>query len=262
MPRAVVRVRDAHRLDVHHERRHHGRAAEHDRPTDRDRASGRQRVAHQPVETDLVGRRAGASGRRPAGNEGEGLEQVLPHTEEQLLCPRPPRDCIDSGQVDQERAGRECVAPEAGRRTDAPDGSGDLEPAVVQQLPHTPLGGDEVVCVVDVPEEGTLLQVVGNDDEQHAAPPQRAKPLGDECARRVDPSHVLEAFRQATGCPVIVNTSFNVRGEPIVCTPEDAYRCFMRTEMDVLVLEDCVLDKADQPAVTDDQDWRQTFELD
>ena len=49
---------------------------------------------------------------------------------------------------------------------------------------------------------------------------------------------------------------------PIVCTPEDAYRCFMRTEMDVLVLEDCVLDKADQPAVTDDQDWRQTFKLD
>ena len=79
--------------------------------------------------------------------------------------------------------------------------------------------------------------------------PRRSQP----CAR---------AFRQATGCPVIVNTSFNVRGEPIVCTSEDAYRCFMRTEMDVLVLEDCVLDKADQPAVTDDQDWRQTFELD
>ena len=73
---------------------------------------------------------------------------------------------------------------------------------------------------------------------------------------------ILEAFRRATGCPVIVNTSFNVRGEPIVCTPEDAYRCFMRTEMDTLVLEDCVLDKADQPAFADDQDWRRAFELD
>ena len=73
---------------------------------------------------------------------------------------------------------------------------------------------------------------------------------------------ILEAFRQLTGCPVIVNTSFNVRGEPIVCTPEDAYRCFMRTEMDALVLEDCVLDKAAQPAFEESEDWRQTFTLD
>ena len=73
---------------------------------------------------------------------------------------------------------------------------------------------------------------------------------------------ILEAFRKLTGCPVIVNTSFNVRGEPIVCTPEDAYRCFMRTEMDALVLEDCVLDKAAQPAFEESEDWRQTFTLD
>ena len=73
---------------------------------------------------------------------------------------------------------------------------------------------------------------------------------------------IIEAFRQKTGCPVIVNTSFNVRGEPIVCTPEDAYRCFMRTEMDALVLEDCVLVKADQPPFEDDEEWRQTFQLD
>ena len=70
---------------------------------------------------------------------------------------------------------------------------------------------------------------------------------------------ILEAFRQLTGCPVIVNTSFNVRGEPIVCTPEDAYRCFMRTEMDALVLEDCLLDKAAQPPFEESEDWRQTF---
>jgi len=54
---------------------------------------------------------------------------------------------------------------------------------------------------------------------------------------------IIEAFRKRTGCPVIVNTSFNVRGEPIVCTPEDSYRCFMRTEMDYLVLETLVLSK-------------------
>ena len=59
---------------------------------------------------------------------------------------------------------------------------------------------------------------------------------------------IIEAFRQKTGCPVVVNTSFNVRGEPIVCTPEDSYRCFMRTEMDFLVLETCVLEKKEQPA--------------
>jgi carbamoyltransferase len=61
---------------------------------------------------------------------------------------------------------------------------------------------------------------------------------------------------------VIVNTSFNVRGEPIVCTPEDAYRCFMRTEMDTLVLEEIVLSKKEQPEWKEKKDWREEFELD
>jgi carbamoyltransferase len=61
---------------------------------------------------------------------------------------------------------------------------------------------------------------------------------------------------------VIVNTSFNVRGEPIVCTPDDSYRCFMRTEMDFLVLETCILDKKDQPAFAEKTDWRREFKLD
>jgi len=73
---------------------------------------------------------------------------------------------------------------------------------------------------------------------------------------------LLKAFEAKTGCGVIVNTSFNVRGEPIICTPEDAYRCFMRTEIDVLVMEDCVLYKADQRPLEDDTDWRKEFELD
>ncbi len=73
---------------------------------------------------------------------------------------------------------------------------------------------------------------------------------------------LLERFEAKTGCGVLVNTSFNVRGEPIVCTPEDAYRCFMRTEMDVLVLENCVLSKAEQKPLTNDTDWQKDFELD
>jgi carbamoyltransferase len=73
---------------------------------------------------------------------------------------------------------------------------------------------------------------------------------------------LLKAFEAKTGCGVLVNTSFNVRGEPIVCTPEDAYRCFMRTNIDVLVLENCVLDKVDQKPLVEDTDWREEFELD
>ena len=73
---------------------------------------------------------------------------------------------------------------------------------------------------------------------------------------------IIEAFRLRTGCAVIVNTSFNVRGEPIVCTPEDSYRCFMRTEMDALVLEDCLLLKDEQPAFDDRSNWREEFTLD
>jgi carbamoyltransferase len=73
---------------------------------------------------------------------------------------------------------------------------------------------------------------------------------------------LLKAFAARTGCPVLVNTSFNVRGEPIVCTPEDAYRCFMRTEMDYLVLENYLLAKREQPAWNKDDSWKQEFELD
>ena len=73
---------------------------------------------------------------------------------------------------------------------------------------------------------------------------------------------LLEAFDAKTGCPVLVNTSFNVRGEPIVCSPADAYRCFMRTEMDCLVVENYLLLKKEQPQWTEQGDWRHEFELD
>jgi carbamoyltransferase len=73
---------------------------------------------------------------------------------------------------------------------------------------------------------------------------------------------VISEFEKLTGCAVIVNTSFNVRGEPIICSPEDAYRCFMRTEMDVLVLENCILFKKEQPSWEESGDWRSELELD
>ncbi|MBD3348883.1 MAG: hypothetical protein GF400_06765 [Candidatus Eisenbacteria bacterium] len=73
---------------------------------------------------------------------------------------------------------------------------------------------------------------------------------------------MIDAFRERTGCPVIINTSFNVRGEPIVCSPEDAYLCFMRTEMDYLIMGDFLLDKAEQEGLEEEIDWRQEFELD
>ncbi|NOZ62128.1 MAG: carbamoyltransferase [Calditrichaeota bacterium] len=73
---------------------------------------------------------------------------------------------------------------------------------------------------------------------------------------------LLKAFYRKTGCPVIINTSFNVRGEPIVCTPEDAYACFMRTEMDYLVMGSFLLEKKKQPEVEKKSDWREQFELD
>ncbi len=73
---------------------------------------------------------------------------------------------------------------------------------------------------------------------------------------------MLSSFKDKYGCPVVVNTSFNVRGEPIVCTPKDAYLCFMRTEMDYLLLNNFLLKKSDQKSLNDDTDWKTEFELD
>ena len=73
---------------------------------------------------------------------------------------------------------------------------------------------------------------------------------------------LLSSFKAATGCSVLVNTSFNVRGEPIVCTPEDAYRCFMRTEMDFLVIENYLFEKTKQPEWQEKDKWQEQFVLD
>ena len=73
---------------------------------------------------------------------------------------------------------------------------------------------------------------------------------------------LISSFFELTGSPVIINTSFNVRGEPIVCTPEEAFTCFMRTEMDHLVLGNYILNKTEQTALSADVDWKKQYELD
>ena len=73
---------------------------------------------------------------------------------------------------------------------------------------------------------------------------------------------LLQQFYQTTNCPVLINTSFNVRGEPIVCYPQDSYKCFMRTEMDVLAIENFILLKENQPNFADQENWQQTYTLD
>ena len=81
--------------------------------------------------------------------------------------------------------------------------------------------------------------------------------------RQTNPRYhaLISLFKQRTGCPVIVNTSFNVRGEPIVCTPEDAFRCFMGTEIEALVVGNCFLRKEDQDPQLK-QNYESAFELD
>jgi carbamoyltransferase len=83
-------------------------------------------------------------------------------------------------------------------------------------------------------------------------------------SRETNPDYyeLIEEFERLTGCPVLVNTSFNVRGEPIVCTPEDAYRCFMRTDIDCLVLGPYLLEKNTQPAWEETENWKLEFQLD
>ena len=73
---------------------------------------------------------------------------------------------------------------------------------------------------------------------------------------------MIKAFKDRTGCPLVVNTSFNVRGEPIVCTPNQAFKCFMRTEMDALVLQNQLLLKNEQPKMNENESWEEEFELD
>jgi len=73
---------------------------------------------------------------------------------------------------------------------------------------------------------------------------------------------LINSFKSKTGFGILINTSFNVRGEPIVCTPEEAYKCFMRTEMDILVLGNFVCRKEEQESINEEADWKEEFKLD
>lgn len=129
---------------------------------------------------------------------------------------------------------------------------------------------EERCNAVDVQEDlkkyhGDMLEIVKQKRSDipavtHVDYSARIQTVTEECNPYY--YHVLREFKKLTGCSVIVNTSFNVRGEPMVCTPQNAYECFMRTEMDVLVLENCILYKEEQPRYEEQGDWRKLYQLD
>jgi carbamoyltransferase len=109
-------------------------------------------------------------------------------------------------------------------------------------MDRTLVDGDDLLSIVN----GTRSDIPAVTHVDYSARVHTVSDDGNPDFRRI-----LEAFYEKTGCPVLVNTSFNVRGEPIVCTPQNAYRCFMRTGMDLLVIEDRLLWKHEQPASAD-----------
>ena len=114
-------------------------------------------------------------------------------------------------------------------------------------------------------KEGDMLQIVSEPRSDIPAVTHvdySARIQTVDSIRNKELYGILSEYEKLTGCAVLVNTSFNVRGEPIVCTPKDSYECFMRTDMDVLVLEDAVLYKEEQPEFVDEEDWREKYALD
>ncbi|WP_428423771.1 carbamoyltransferase family protein [Methylibium sp.] len=120
-------------------------------------------------------------------------------------------------------------------------------------MAHAVTEGDDMLSILNQPRSD--IPAVTHVD--YSARVQTVDGDADPGFRRL-----LTAFHEKTGCAVLVNTSFNVRGEPIVCTPQDAYRCFMRTGMDLLVLEDRLLWKHEQPALPTDDKWKNEYEPD
>jgi len=147
---------------------------------------------------------------------------------------------------------------------------------------------ETIVKYFDLDRPSPYMLIVANVSEEHLMPHSSAKGMSVferlkirrsdvpaithiDCSARIqsvnaktNPGYhaVIKAFEKLTGCGVIVNTSFNVRGEPIVCTPQDAYACFMRTEMDILVLENFILLKEEQPRWIENNDFQETLILD
>jgi carbamoyltransferase len=129
--------------------------------------------------------------------------------------------------------------------------------AQVREKHHTPKepGQDSLFGIDKLKRRRSTVPAITHVD--YSARIQSVHP--DDNRRYYD---MIRHFKELTGCPVIINTSFNVRGEPIVGSPEDAYRCFMRTEMDYLVIENHLLAKENQPAWEKDDSWQKEFELD
>ena len=113
--------------------------------------------------------------------------------------------------------------------------------------------GDDMLVILNQPRSDVPAVT-------HVDYSARVQTVGDDANPEF--RRLLRAFHAKTDCAVLVNTSFNVRGEPIVCTPQDAYRCFMRTGMDLLVLEDRILWKHEQPAQANDEHWKDEYEPD
>lgn len=119
--------------------------------------------------------------------------------------------------------------------------------------PHAKDGSDDMINIIN--QTRSLIPAVTHVDNSARIQTvdEATNPLFTE---------VLRSFKRRTGSSVLVNTSFNVRGEPIVCSPLDAYKCFMRTNMDVLVLERHILIKTEQPNYTEHENWQEEFQLD
>ena len=128
--------------------------------------------------------------------------------------------------------------------------------APVREHLRKPLGdatGEDLIQIVN--QTRSIVPAITHVD--YSARVQTVGPV-----EKPDYYQLLREFETLTGTGVIVNTSFNVRGEPIVHSPQDAYQCFMRTDIDVLVLENCILRKEEQPPFQDKGDWRKEYELD
>jgi carbamoyltransferase len=121
------------------------------------------------------------------------------------------------------------------------------------RLASPPLEGDDMIPIIN--QVRSSVPAVTHVDYS-------ARVQTVDAGTKPDYYQLLREFEARTGVGILVNTSFNVRGEPIVCTPRDAYICFMRTDIDVLVLENCVLFKEAQPPFVETEDWRANYELD
>jgi carbamoyltransferase len=123
---------------------------------------------------------------------------------------------------------------------------------------------DEIKLPVEEKQTDDMIEIVNQKRSKFPAITHVDYSARIQTVSDVKPDYydLIKEFEKLTGEGVIVNTSFNVRGEPIVCSPRDAYTCFMRTNMDTLVLENCILYKKEQPKFEDVENWRETYELD